>query len=240
MSPAAPVHNAATPAVDPLMSTPSPAPHRRPFTLTAWRPSRRAAWWVLAAFAVGLGLFALIWLGDRNEDDFYRVGDTPPTAATPGYEPLPTPLPAGADDTSGLEPTRESAQIEPVPADGELPRLVETAPPPPPPGPPAPTEAPAPPAGALVQPRPIAGRMPAPRYPARALRRGDSGTVLVRAEIGPDGVPTSVDVAEGSGSRQLDRAAVDAVERWRFHPAMRDGRPTVGTVVVPIAFEPNR
>lgn len=220
------------------MSTPSPTPHRPSFNLTAWRPSRRAVWWVLAAFAVGLGLFAVIWLGDRNQDDFYRAGDSPPTASAPDYEPLPTPLPASANDTSGLDPAKESAQTESAPADGDLPHLVETAPPPPA-APPAPTEAPAPPAGVLAQPRPIAGRMPAPRYPRRALRRGDSGTVLVRAHIGPDGVPTAVDVAEGSGSRELDRAAVDAVERWRFHPATQGGRPTVGTVVIPIAFEPS-
>lgn len=222
------------------MPTPPGSPRRPSFNLAAWRPSRRALWWVLAAFAAGVGLFALIWLGDRNKDDFYRVGETPPTVSTPGYEPLPAPLPAGASDTSGLDPTGKSAQVESAPADDDRPRLVETAPPPPPPGPPAPAEAPAPPAGAMVQPRPIAGRTPAPRYPTRALRRGDSGTVLVRAEIGPDGVPTSVSVAEGSGSRQLDRAAVNAVERWRFHPATEGGRPTVGTVVVPISFEPGR
>ena len=63
---------------------------------------------------------------------------------------------------------------------------------------------------------------------------------MVRAEIGPDGVPTSVSVSQGSGSRLLDRTAVDAVKRWRFEPATLDGRPTVGTVVVPIAFEPSR
>ena len=220
------------------MPKPSPASPRPPLNLTAWRPSRRAVWWVLAAFALGLGLFALIWLGDRNEDDFYRVGDTPPTASAPGYDPLPAPLSADAGDRSGLEPGKPSAQREPAPAEGELPHLVETAPPLP--LPPATTETPAPPAGAFVQPRPIAGSTPAPQYPRRALRRRDSGTVLVRAQIGPDGVPTSVDVAQGSGSRDLDRAAVDAVERWRFLPATQGGVPTVGTVVVPISFEPSR
>ena len=194
---------------------------------------------MLAGFALGLGLFALIWLGDRDDNDFYRAGDTPPTASAPGYEPLPTPLPAANEDTSGLEPKRTPAPSEPAPADGELPHLVETAPPPAPPAPPAAPEAPSP-TGALVQPRPIAGQMPAPRYPTRALRRGDTGTVLVRAEIGPDGVPTSVSVADGSGSRLLDRAAMEAVEQWRFHPAMQDGRPTTGTVEVPIAFESRR
>lgn len=217
----------------------TPPSTRRPsLNLTAWRPSRRAVWWVLAGFALGLGLFALIWLGDRGDHDFYRAGDTPPIASAPGYEPLPTPLPAGTGDTSGMESQREQAPSEPPPAEGELPHLVETAPPSAPPAPPSAPEAP--PAGALVQPRPIAGQMPAPRYPTRALRRGDSGTVLVRAEIGPDGVPTSVSIADGSGSRLLDRAAMEAVEQWRFHPAMQDGRPTTGTVEIPIAFESRR
>lgn len=234
------MHNADVAAVDTPMSTPSPAPRRSSPDLAAWRPSPRALWWILAAFVAGLCLFALVWSGDRNGDDFYRAGDTPPTAAAPDYDPLPTPLPAGDNDASGLAPGQQAAEIEDAPGDDGEPHLVE-APPPAPAAPAAapPAETPVP-TGPTLQPRPIAGRMPPPRYPSRALRRGDSGTVLIRAAIGPDGVPTSVTVADGSGSRLLDRAAVDAVERWRFQPAMQDGRPTVGTVIVPISFEPGR
>jgi protein TonB len=79
--------------------------------------------------------------------------------------------------------------------------------------------------------------MPAPRYPAQALRSGEQGTVMVSAEISEDGVPSAVEVARSSGSRQLDRAAVDAVRHWRFRPAMADGRPTTGRVQVPISFK---
>ena len=39
-----------------------------------------------------------------------------------------------------------------------------------------------------------------------------------------------------SGSRDLDRAAMQAVRRWRFEPAMAGGQPTVGQVIVPIDF----
>ena len=67
-----------------------------------------------------------------------------------------------------------------------------------------------------------------------------SGTVLVRVDVGPDGVPTSVGISRSSRSRDLDRAAIEAVQRWRFRPAMADGRPTVGSVVVPIEFEARR
>lgn len=216
------------------MSTPSPAPHRRSIDLAAWRPSLRAVWWVLLAFALGLGLFLLVWSADRGKPDFYRPGETPPTAAAPDYAPLPVPLPARGEDASAApKPSQDDADDE-----DERPRLVETAPPP---APPAPAPAAAPPAStaAATRPQPIAGRTPAPRYPAAALRRGESGTVLVRAEIGPDGVPVSVSVADGSGSRLLDRAAVAAVERWRFRPAQLNGRPTVGTVMVPIVFRPD-
>ena len=62
--------------------------------------------------------------------------------------------------------------------------------------------------------------------------------MLVVAYIGPDGVPTSTSLAQSSGSRELDRAATQAVRRWRFEPAMSDGRPTVGQVIVPIDFSP--
>ena len=87
---------------------------------------------------------------------------------------------------------------------------------------------------------PLPGQTPPPDYPRRALRRGIEGTVLVRVDVGPDGVPTSVGISQSSRSRDLDRAAIEAVERWRFRPAMADGRPTVGTVVVPIDFNARR
>lgn len=82
--------------------------------------------------------------------------------------------------------------------------------------------------------------MPAPRYPAQAERRGLGGVVRVRADVGMDGVPTSVTVVEGSGTRELDRAALDAVRRWRFRPGQVDGKPVPGSVVVPIEFSMRR
>ncbi|WP_425493467.1 energy transducer TonB [Marilutibacter chinensis] len=196
-------------------------------------------WAVAAAFVLGLLLFALVLLGGRD-DDFYRAGDdeAPPIATTPQYTPLPAPLPADDEGASGMGDTPA-----PVGDNGERPRLVETAPPPPPPGPAAPTPAPesTPPAGvptaATSDPMPLAGETPAPRYPAASLRRGETGTVLVRATIGLDGRPRRTDVARSSGSRRLDRAAEEAVRRWRFQPAMRDGQPVEAEVNVPIEFK---
>ena len=193
-------------------------------------PSRRALLWMLIAFVAGLVVFALVL--SRGGDDFYRAGPVAPTANGRDYAPLPTPMPAGESDASGMLQSPEEEGVE-----GERPRLVE-APPPPPPAVVAPAPAPSVPAASTTRPEPIAGRTPAPRYPPQALRQGERGTVVVRAEIGPDGVPTSVSIAAGSGSRLLDRAALDAVKRWRFHPAQANGQPTVGTVTVPIEFNP--
>lgn len=205
--------------------------------MSDWLPSHRVWLWMLLAFAVGLLLFALVWLRGRNQHDFYRAGEAPPTSAAAEYEPLPVPSGERSGETHGLESPSAPAGHENGLVDVEPPRVIETAPPP---MPPSPAAAPAAPMVATTQPTPLAGSTPAPGYPARALRRGESGTVLVQAHIGPDGIPTSVTVARGSGSRLLDRAAVDAVRRWRFQPALQDGRPTAGTVNVPIEFTPQR
>ncbi|MFX4558847.1 TonB family protein, partial [Acinetobacter baumannii] len=64
-----------------------------------------------------------------------------------------------------------------------------------PPGTAAPGTAPR----ATVPPRPIASQSPPPRYPPQALRRGESGTVLVRVRVGADGTLEDVSIADSSG-----------------------------------------
>lgn len=58
---------------------------------------------------------------------------------------------------------------------------------------------------------------------AAAVVDGREGTVTLRALILSAGDVRSVEVAVSSGSSALDRAAADAVRRWRFAPATRDG-----------------
>ncbi|MGV8942114.1 MAG: energy transducer TonB [Lysobacter sp.] len=204
--------------------------------MSEWLPSRLAWLWMLLAFVIGLVLFALVWSRGRNQHDFYRAGDAPPTSAAAEYEPLPVPSGDRSSEFQGFDSPSARTGSETGRVEAEPPRVIETKPPPPT----TPATAPTAPIVAITQPIPLAGRTPAPSYPPRALRRGESGTVLVQANIGADGVPTSVTVTRGSGSRLLDRAAVDAVRRWRFQPALQDGRPTVGTVNVPIEFKPQR
>ena len=47
-----------------------------------------------------------------------------------------------------------------------------------------------------------------------------------------------LDLAQSSGNRDLDRAALEAVRRWRFQPAQRNGQPVSATVIIPLEFNP--
>lgn len=193
--------------------------------MTDWRPSRRTVLVAGIAFAAGLLLFALLWWRDRGSD-FYRAPAMPESTRGQEFEPLPAPLPADRNAGAG-------GLSEPAPGAPEAVQpAIETPPPPTPPvrRPPA--------AGPALAPgsSPVPVSAPAPEYPREALRNGDSGTVLLRVHVGADGVPQSVDLVRSSRSRALDRAATDAVKRWRFRPAQRDGRAVAGDVQVPIVF----
>lgn len=58
-----------------------------------------------------------------------------------------------------------------------------------------------------------------PAYPEQARREGIEGTVVLRIAILENGHAGNISVSESSGSSLLDKAAVEAVQRWRFVPA---------------------
>ena len=59
---------------------------------------------------------------------------------------------------------------------------------------------------------------PAPDFPREALRSGQSGEVQVEFTVGTDGTVTSARVVRSTPPRVFDRAALSAVNRWRFQP----------------------
>lgn len=67
-----------------------------------------------------------------------------------------------------------------------------------------------------------------PAYPTNAARNGDTGTVVLALLVGADGKVNSSRVQQSSGSRDLDRAAVNALSLCRFKPAMNGGVPEAG------------
>jgi protein TonB len=66
--------------------------------------------------------------------------------------------------------------------------------------------------------------LPTPRYPPLSVRAGEEGTVILEIEIAADGTVGEVRVIQSPGFPRLERAAIDAVRRARFDPAMRDGK----------------
>lgn len=74
----------------------------------------------------------------------------------------------------------------------------------------------------------------APEYPDVARLAGIEGDVTLRILIGEDG--TIRDVAPVSGPPVLARAAVRAVEQWRYAPVLVDGRPVGVVSTVTLAF----
>ena len=78
-----------------------------------------------------------------------------------------------------------------------------------------------------------------PVYPLGSLARRDQGYVAISLEIDAAGVPTNAFVSRPSGHDELDQTALETLRRWRFHPAIRGGKPVASTMQVPILFDPD-
>lgn len=76
-----------------------------------------------------------------------------------------------------------------------------------------------------------------PRYPASARRNGEQGTVHLRVLVTTDGRAKDVQIERSSGSKALDRAALEAVRGWRFIPARRGAEPIEKWVGIPIVYK---
>ena len=191
------------------------------------------------AFGIGLLLFLFLWLDQRNDTDFFKASGAGTSSGE--SEALPAPLPAdvASDDQNASGLTLPPANQRPGTPASQLPRIIEPAAPAAPSM--APIAAPSPdlPATSGNTSNPAAISQPAPTYPREALRRGVGGTVRVQVTVSPDGSVERMEVAESSGDRTLDRAAMEAVRRWRFKPAMRNGQPVSATVVIPLDFTPS-
>ncbi|WP_329741561.1 energy transducer TonB [Dyella sp. A6] len=86
------------------------------------------------------------------------------------------------------------------------------------------TAAAATPAATTVETRPaVLTRQALPRYPTSAQRAGVEGWVEVDFTVGTDGKVHDARVAHAQPRHVFDHAALEAVNRWRFQPAMRNG-----------------
>ncbi|MBB1059393.1 energy transducer TonB [Marilutibacter spongiae] len=86
--------------------------------------------------------------------------------------------------------------------------------------------------------RPVVGTATPPAFPIEAVKRGESGRVVLAVVVDPRGQATAVSIAESSTSTLLDEAAREAVQRWQFEPALEGGKPVADTIEIPVEFEP--
>ena len=77
---------------------------------------------------------------------------------------------------------------------------------------------------------------PRPEYPESARRQGLEGRVLLRVLVDERGQSKQVEINHSSGSAALDRAAAEAIRRWRFDPARLGEQPIESWLRIPIDF----
>ncbi|HLX85144.1 MAG TPA: energy transducer TonB [Terriglobales bacterium] len=85
----------------------------------------------------------------------------------------------------------------------------------------------------VTAPHPI--HHPEPEYTDRALKERQQGTVVLKLVVGSDGLPRDVRVYR-SLSADLDESAINAVKKWKFAPAMKDGKPVAVLILVEVSF----
>jgi TonB family protein len=73
-----------------------------------------------------------------------------------------------------------------------------------------------------------------PIYPSMARSSGIAGNVVLQASISPAGIVVATKVL--SGPLVLRQAAVDAVRRWKYRPAMLNGDAVAVNITVTLAF----
>ncbi|MGN6312377.1 MAG: energy transducer TonB [Rhodanobacteraceae bacterium] len=117
------------------------------------------------------------------------------------------------------------------------------APPPPPvaqqaPAPVQEAPKPAPPPQPVGETRAAQAVSPAaPEYPLEAARNRTSGYATVEFTVNPDGSVSNAHVIASQPHRVFDQAAIQAVSRSKFKPALKDGQPVPSTLQRRIDFK---
>jgi len=84
--------------------------------------------------------------------------------------------------------------------------------------------------------KPRAIYQPAPTYPASLRSRKIDGVVTVLFVVDSNGRVTNAKV-EKSSDPAFDKPALDAVRKWKFDPAMKEGRKVSAKMRAPIRFD---
>jgi TonB family protein len=76
---------------------------------------------------------------------------------------------------------------------------------------------------------------PSPDFSEEARKAAYQGTCVLKLIVGVDGLPRDIRVTLSIGMG-LDEKAVEAVRKWRFSPALKDGEPVPVEIAVEVDF----
>ena len=147
----------------------------------------------------------------------------------PQPKPKPQPLPKAVASPDPAPATAPTGTLDPEPTAPATPTPAPTAAQ-------ASTDTAAP--AAIVMPSSSAAYLnnPRPSYPSISRRMGEQGKVMLRVFVNAQGQPEQIQIQQSSGFDRLDKAAVDAVRRWKFTPGSRNGVAEAMWNIVPINF----
>ena len=147
----------------------------------------------------------------------------------PKPKPKPQPLPKAVASPDPAPATAPTGTLDPEPTAPATPTPAPTAAQ-------ASTDTAAP--AAIVMPSSSAAYLnnPRPSYPSISRRMGEQGKVMLRVFVNAQGQPEQIQIQQSSGFDRLDKAAVDAVRRWKFTPGSRNGVAEAMWNIVPINF----
>src|SRR5690606_38347994 len=80
------------------------------------------------------------------------------------------------------------------------------------------------------------GRPPRPEYPRASMRRGETGRVVIRVLISPQGRVDRATVRASSGHDRLDESALRAARSARFKPYTENGVAYPALADIPFDF----
>ena len=170
-----------------------------------------------------------------------RLKDQPATVATSNVNAAPVEAPSRIDPEPARSPGDEGTAegVEggiPGGLVGGITGGIPVPPPPPPPPPPRPPDPPQTPVriGGEIRPPVLLHRVE-PIYPGLAVSAHVEGIVILEAIIDTDGTVQSLKVLRSVPL--LDKAAVTAVEQWRYSPVMLNGRPVPAILTVVVSFK---
>jgi TonB family protein len=73
-------------------------------------------------------------------------------------------------------------------------------------------------------------------FPDESKRLREAGKVTIKAFVNEKGKVESAEISESSGIARLDQSALEAVRKWCFIPALKNGVSFSAWVLIPISF----